>query len=320
MRTQNAMRGSVLVAMLAIGSTAASSPATAQSLFDALFGTQTPMQRPPGAQRLAPQGGLNMRPSYSIRQFPAPRRGNDDDDEVDKPDRRRGGHHTVCVRLCDGFYWPVSYSAPRSKFYRDANVCSASCGAEAKLFHYPSSSTQMQDAVDLTGRAYTDLPAAFKYRKTLVQGCTCKPEPWSPSEMDRHRIYALNEAAAKGSGQVAAAPAASPYPIPPPSGTASSALVSDATDLTDTPPRPDVAAAAAPPVAKSPEAAPTKAAPTRKPLHAKYAETSTPRTRQRSRPQPVRLATRPAPASFGSFWGGGPSQYTWPGDPPTRTR
>jgi hypothetical protein len=38
--------------------------------------------------------------------------------------------------------------------------------------------------------AYTALPNAFKYRKTLVDGCRCRPQPWSEAELARHRAYA----------------------------------------------------------------------------------------------------------------------------------
>ena len=44
--------------------------------------------------------------------------------------------------------------------------------------------------VDLTGRAYGSYPTAFKYRKTLVEGCGCRPQPWSETERARHRAYA----------------------------------------------------------------------------------------------------------------------------------
>ena len=43
--------------------------------------------------------------------------------------------------------------------------------------------------VDLAGRKYKDLPHAFGYRKALVQGCACKPVPWSYEEAARHRQY-----------------------------------------------------------------------------------------------------------------------------------
>ena len=59
---------------------------------------------------------------------------------------------------------------------------------------------------DLSGRAYGRLPQAFQYRKELVAGCACKPEPWSEAELARHEAYAMIEAeAAKEARAVAAA-------------------------------------------------------------------------------------------------------------------
>ena len=42
--------------------------------------------------------------------------------------------------------------------------------------------------------AYAALPNAFKYRKTLVEGCRCRPQPWSEAELQRHRGYAQRQA------------------------------------------------------------------------------------------------------------------------------
>jgi hypothetical protein len=286
-----------------------------------LFGTAKPVYQPPrtyqGASRLLPPGNINTGQPYTIRSAPQPRR--HDDDDVAEPSARAsgGGHHTVCVRMCDGFYWPVSYSAPRSRFYRDANTCSSSCGSEAKLFHYPTHGGQMQDAVDLGGRAYISLPTAFKYRKTLVQGCTCKPAPWSEAEMDRHRIYALNEAAAKGeqpAGKVAA------RPLPASSGQQSSALVSDATDAVDSPPTGRLEPKASAATTDGQSAAP----PSRPATRVRSAEAggamARNRTRSASPPPQIRARTQPSPYSGGNFWAGGPSKYSWPGDAPVRMR
>jgi hypothetical protein len=102
----------------------------------------------------------------------------------------RGAYRTLCVRMCDGFYFPISYSTGRSGFARDADKCAAACGEEARLFYYPNPGGEIEDMVDLTGRAYASFATAFKYRKTLVKGCQCRPQPWSEVELARHRSYA----------------------------------------------------------------------------------------------------------------------------------
>jgi hypothetical protein len=94
--------------------------------------------------------------------------------------------------MCDGYYFPISFSTMRSEFARDADKCAASCGSEARLFYHPNPGGDVEGMTDLTGMAYTALPNAFKYRKTLVDDCSCKPQPWSEAEQERHRSYAAS--------------------------------------------------------------------------------------------------------------------------------
>jgi hypothetical protein len=101
-----------------------------------------------------------------------------------------GSYRTLCVRLCDGFYFPISYRTTRGGLARDADVCAASCGDEGRLFYHPNPGGDVDTMVDMTGRAYADLPTAFTYRKRLVNGCQCRPQPWSEAERQRHRAYA----------------------------------------------------------------------------------------------------------------------------------
>lgn len=104
-----------------------------------------------------------------------------------------GNYTTMCVRMCDGFYFPISHRVQRSRFHRDAEMCRTRCpGSEARLF-YHSSSSDMTSAVDLTGRSYSRLPIAFGHRKKLVAGCGCRPEPWSVEAQVRHEMYAIAE-------------------------------------------------------------------------------------------------------------------------------
>ena len=47
-----------------------------------------------------------------------------------------GRYRTVCVRLCDGFYFPIHYSTYGSRASQDAQKCQASCAAPAELYVY----------------------------------------------------------------------------------------------------------------------------------------------------------------------------------------
>jgi hypothetical protein len=86
-----------------------------------------------------------------------------------------GTYHTVCVRACDGFYFPISYCTVPSRFTDDARACQRLCpAAEAELYSFHNPGEDMQQAVSISGQAYTALPNAFRYRKEVVAGCSCR--------------------------------------------------------------------------------------------------------------------------------------------------
>jgi hypothetical protein len=83
---------------------------------------------------------------------------------------------TVCVRTCDGFFFPISYSTVPSKFADDEKVCHAMCPAsEVALYSHRNPGQDVSQAISTTGRAYSDLPNAFAYRKAFNPSCSCKP-------------------------------------------------------------------------------------------------------------------------------------------------
>lgn len=103
--------------------------------------------------------------------------------------KREGRYRTLCVRLCDGYYWPISTKAPMSRFNRDKSICESSCGSEAKLFYQAELGGDAAKMIDLAGKPYKKLKTAFLYRKQFVPSCRCRPEPWSQSELLRHSGY-----------------------------------------------------------------------------------------------------------------------------------
>jgi hypothetical protein len=109
------------------------------------------------------------------------------------PQERPETFRTLCVRTCDGYYFPISFSTVRSEFARDADRCTASCGSEARLFYHPNPGGKVEDMVDQIGVGYASLPNAFRFRESLVSDCACRPQPWSEAELERHRAYARTE-------------------------------------------------------------------------------------------------------------------------------
>jgi hypothetical protein len=86
-----------------------------------------------------------------------------------------GTYHTVCVRACDGYYFPISYSTVPSRFTDDARACQRLCpAAEAELYSFRNPGEDMEQAVSVSGQAYTALPNAFRYRKEIIAGCSCR--------------------------------------------------------------------------------------------------------------------------------------------------
>jgi hypothetical protein len=97
---------------------------------------------------------------------------------------------TVCVRLCDGYYWPVSFATTRATFERDARTCAQSCSGSAALYYYPNPGGEPEAMVNLEGQPYKNLGTAFLYRSTYDANCKCRPHPWEAEAAERHKSYA----------------------------------------------------------------------------------------------------------------------------------
>lgn len=123
--------------------------------------------------------------------------GRDDEDSDQRP-QQSNAYRTVCVRLCDGYYWPISYATTPESFDRDRQKCESSCGSPARLYRGRTSGSDIDDMEDQNGQPYRRLKTAFLYRTQYEPRCKCKAEPWSKEATDRHRIYALEAAKAKG--------------------------------------------------------------------------------------------------------------------------
>jgi hypothetical protein len=99
-------------------------------------------------------------------------------------------YRTMCVRLCDGYFWPVSFTATKREFARDSEVCERSCGSPAVLHFYRNPGQEPQDMVDLTGQPYVKLGTAFRYRVSYDSTCKCRPHPWEEASRQQHLSYA----------------------------------------------------------------------------------------------------------------------------------
>jgi hypothetical protein len=86
-----------------------------------------------------------------------------------------GGGRTLCVRTCDGYYFPISAGASTGGYRADAQVCEATYGGPgaAELF-ISSSGDDVANARSLTSKRYGDQPYAFLYRTQFDPICAAK--------------------------------------------------------------------------------------------------------------------------------------------------
>jgi hypothetical protein len=93
----------------------------------------------------------------------------------DYPQVGGSGYRTLCVRTCDGFYFPISYSTSPPRFAEDEQTCQKLCpAAEAVLYSHRNPGEDVAQAVAGNGRVYRDLPNAFRYRREFNPSCSCK--------------------------------------------------------------------------------------------------------------------------------------------------
>ena len=202
-RGKSLRQWAVVICGCSIFITANAESVHAQGFFQTLFGG--------GAKKSAP------RPVYSNRRvmgnqpvgattrqkfrYPLPRNSYSSIDRP-RPEARRvrrrqsrvgsGSYRTMCVRSCDGYYFPISFNVSRSRFGKDAEICRLKCGGQAQLYYMPSRSSP-KTMVDMHGKRYAKTETAFLFRKKRIQSCRCRPEAWSSSEKFRHKLYELNE-------------------------------------------------------------------------------------------------------------------------------
>lgn len=100
-------------------------------------------------------------------------------------------YRTMCVRLCDGYYFPISYATTPDHFAKDEAKCEASCAGPVRLYVYENPGADPLQMEDLSGEPYAELKTADLFRTEYVPSCSCKAAAWEQEAQDRHRVYAL---------------------------------------------------------------------------------------------------------------------------------
>ena len=135
----------------------ANQQARSPSIIDALFGQPKPgdLQEQP----LTPDGAEPDKPVEK---------------STNPTGEARAGGKAVCVRSCDGAFFPLSYSASGGSLDSLAEMCRALCpNAEVTLYTYPVSG-EIEQAVSLNGARYMDSPTALRYRRVFDSSCSCR--------------------------------------------------------------------------------------------------------------------------------------------------
>ena len=89
----------------------------------------------------------------------------------------RLGRATMCVRLCDGFAFPVGAFHGEGDIATHEATCRSECpGAQTALYVLPNGTSSISEAVDVhSGRAYSQKATGFHYTTYLDASCSCHP-------------------------------------------------------------------------------------------------------------------------------------------------
>ncbi len=119
--------------------------------------------------------------------------------QATKPDRLQnpgtsGQYRTVCVRTCDGYYFPMSFASSKREFARDQQNCQAMCpGTEMQVYFHQSTPAAVQEVKEgeeapeisdesadmvssVNGKPYSEMPTAYLYKRESLpkpEGCSC---------------------------------------------------------------------------------------------------------------------------------------------------
>jgi len=109
-----------------------------------------------------------------------------------------GKFRTLCVRTCDGYFFPVSYSIGKRQFAYDEARCSEICpAAKTELYVYRNPGGDQSDMMSLAGELYSEQPFANRYKSEFVEGCSCRlarqskrPSAWTElSTVSGNRVF-----------------------------------------------------------------------------------------------------------------------------------
>lgn len=101
--------------------------------------------------------------------------GGNDIGAADPNAAQSGTYRTVCVKSCDGSYFPISFATVPSRFADDERKCHELCpNAQTTLYTYHNPGEDISQAVSVNGQPYTQSPNAFRFRTQYDKTCGCR--------------------------------------------------------------------------------------------------------------------------------------------------
>jgi hypothetical protein len=103
--------------------------------------------------------------------------GGPDNGAVDPNAAQSGTYRTVCVKSCDGSYFPISFATVPTRFADDERTCKSLCpNAQVTLFTYHNPGEDIAQAVSINGQPYSQSPNAFRFRTQYDKTCSCRAQ------------------------------------------------------------------------------------------------------------------------------------------------
>ncbi|MBV8474399.1 MAG: DUF2865 domain-containing protein, partial [Hyphomicrobiales bacterium] len=160
----------------------------------------------------------------------------------------------VCVRLCDGYFFPMSGAG--NKASTGETACSDLCpGAATALYFLAPGSDRIEDATAANGARYTALDAALRYRTVRDGACSCqsalarRPPYWEDPTLRKGDVVATTNGFLAYRGPVAPADPSANFvaiaqaPMPTARRAELARLERAIVSTPDAPPRPEIVVA-----------------------------------------------------------------------------
>lgn len=164
-----------------------------RGFFEQMFGLAPPREAgaPPDAPPLNRSPSIRDQPEGPLNEPVDPL---NQTEGSEQDDNHIGGTLAICVRQCDGGFFPVSYSARRANLDELATLCKALCPNAEVALYTKSPWGELDSAVSISGESYGDHPNALKFQKAFVPACGCKPpdKSWAEALGDAERILAAS--------------------------------------------------------------------------------------------------------------------------------